>query len=235
MSATRFVLAVVFVIVLATAFPLGAHQPQVGLAGNVSSARGSDPAASNLWRQTLQVFDEWGQFQQIYTPTQIAEIRRKMLDKAANLSPADSEQFRGEIDAKLHVLMSAEARDARKWLTDTLAVASDSYAKKIRSQLPDVVNESAPQLQADLDAFEAREASVKQYQQGFQQTRQMQVKALEEDARRQAEANAAAHVGSNYNPAPGGAAIGGPGAYQRYRSPYGPTLPSGFGWGYRFW
>jgi hypothetical protein len=118
-------------------------------------------------------------------------------------------------------------------LADTLAVASDSYAEKIRAKLPDITKESARQLQADLDAFEARESNVKQYQQGLQQTRQIAIRELEEDARRQAESNAQAHVGTNYNPAPGGAAIGGPGAYSRYVSPYGPTLP--YGIGLRFW
>jgi len=134
------------------------------------------------------------------------------------------------VNAKLHILLSAEARDARKWLTDTLSVASDSYAKKVRAQLPDVANESPRKLQADLDAFEAREANVKQFNQGMQQARQLEVKSIEEDNRRQAEANAQAHVGTNYSPAYGGTAIGGPGAYYpRYRS------PGAWGTSWRYW
>jgi hypothetical protein len=210
---------------------LAAQPPQWFPPG--SNLAGRSSLVSEPWQQTLRGFDEWSQVQQVYMPQQIAEMRRKILEKASSLSAAESERFRGEINAKLHVLMSAEARDARKWLADTLAVASDSYAEKVRAKLPDITKESARQLQADLDAFEARESNVKQYQQGLQETRKLAVRELEEDARGQAEANAQAHVGTNFNPAPGGTAIGGPGAYQRYRSPYGPTLP--YGIGFRFW
>ena len=162
-------------------------------------------------------------------------MRGKILDKIVSLPTEDSERFRDEVNAKLHVMMSAEARDARKWLNDTLAVASDSYAAKIRAKLPDVVKESPNELQADLDKFEARESNVKQYEKGMQETRQMQIKSLEEDARRQAAANANARAASTYNPAPGGATSRAPRTYQRYSSPYGPTSPYSIGLGYRYW
>jgi hypothetical protein len=231
MTRGYFALISALLLVSAVATPLAAQPPQSVSPG--SSLAASSNVLSESWQETLRGFDEWSRVQQVYLPQQIVEMRRKMLDKATSLSPAESERFRGEISAKLHVLMSAEARDARKWLADTLAVASDSYAEKIRAKLPDITKESARQLQADLDAFEARESNVKQYQKGLQETRQMAIRELDEEARRQAESNAQAHVGTNYNPAPGGAAIGGPGAYGRYVSPYGPTLPYGFG--LRFW
>src|SRR5262245_25435581 len=150
MLTSRFVhlIAVVVILIEAGAAIPAAAQPR--------PERGGSPARSlsDAWQQTLHGFDEWADVQQIYTPQQVAEMRRKVVDNASSLAPAESDQFRGEINAKLHVLLSAEARDARKWLNETLAVASDSYAKKVRAQLPDVAHESASQLQADLDAFE---------------------------------------------------------------------------------
>jgi hypothetical protein len=234
MAAKPLVLVGALFLVVTVAMPVTAQQLQ--FAPPAGEAGISPSALSAPWQQTLQTFEDWVQIQQLYTPQQTAEMRTKLLEKAYRLAPEESESFRHEIDAKLRVLMSEEARDARKWLASTLAVASDSYAQKIKAKLPDVVKESPNELMADLNAFESRQSNVKQYQQGLQETRQMTIKANEEDSRRQAEANAQAHVGSGYNPAPGGKAIGGPGSYQRYRSPYGPTIPYGaFGVGFRFW
>jgi len=201
---------------------------------SANAVRDNSSSLSAAWQQTLQSFDDWGRVQEIYTPPQLAEMRQKMVEKAYRLAPDESESFRGDINAKLHILMSAEAGEARRWLTNTLAVASDSYAQKVRAQLPDVVTESPRQLQADLDAFAARQANVKQYQQGLEQTRQMAIKAIEADTRRQADANAQAYVGQTYNPYPSAAPIGGSAAYQRYRSPYTPAAPI-LPFGYRFW
>jgi len=228
----HFTRCAALLIVLAMPQLAAAQQPQLAPPA-LGVSRGSSPSLSGPWQQTLQAFNQWAAVQQIYTPQQISNMRRQMLEKATGLSPQESEQFRGEVEAKLHVLMSAEARDARKWLTETLAVASDSYAAKVRAGLPDVVHESASQLQADLTAFENREASVKQYQQGMQQMRERQIKAIEDDARQQAEASAQARAtnNSNYNPFPGGGTVN---AYDRYRSPYRPYYPiSPFG--NRFW
>jgi len=219
-------------IAIATAIPTAAQQPR--------SARPADehvnsPSLSEPWQQTLRDFDEWAQIQRLYTEQQVAEMREKILEKVADLPPEDSDRFRDEVNAKLHVMLSAEARDARKWLTDTLAVASDSYAKKVRAKMPDVVKESSSDLAADLDRFGSRQTNVKQYQQGMQKTREMQIKSLEENARRQAEANAKAREGSVYNPAPGGASRREPRTIYRYQSPYGPTSPYSINSAYRFW
>jgi len=158
------------------------------------------------WAHVLQQFDEWASVQQLYTPEQVRQWRAQILGKASSLPPADAAAFATDLSAKLQVLLSAEARDARKWLADTLAVASVSYAKEIKSELPDPQKMTASQIQARLDAFEARESNLKQVQASEQKTRQMQIQAIEADQRAQAAANAAAwqggsgYYGSAYNP-----------------------------------
>jgi len=232
MRITKLILLMATVSVGAAENHAAAQSPQSPLPRG-GATDGSTTAIGGPWQQTLRAFDEWAQIQQTYTAEQITDMRRRMLEKAVSATPAVSEQFRAEINAKLQLLMGAEARDARRWLAATLAVASDSYAQKVRAQLPDVTKDSPAQLQAALDAFEARETTMKQYQQGLDQTRQMQIRAIQDSERRQAEANAQAHVGSNYNPAPGGAPSGVPNANLRYYSPYRPIIPYGFG--LRYW
>jgi hypothetical protein len=181
------------------------------------------------WAQVLQLFDEWAAVQQIYTPEQVRQWRTQILGKASSLPAPDAAAFAADLSAKLQVMLSAEARDARKWLAETLAVASDSYAKEVKAGLPDPRTMTAGQIQARLDAFENREANVKQVEASLQKTRQMQIKAIEADQQAQAAANAAAwqgsdSVGSSYNPIATQRIYGG-----RYVPPAGRTI-GGFFW-----
>jgi hypothetical protein len=234
MSLNRMTLLLALLIACASPFPAAAQPPRT-VPDNESGALGNSSGIDARWRETLSSFDEWAIIQRLYTKPQIAEMRAKILEKIADLPPEDSERFRDEVNTKLEVMMSGEARDARKWLNDTLAVASDKYAQKVRANLPDVVKESPSQLQADLDAFASRQTSAKQYQQGMEKTREMQIKALETNARRQAAANARARDNNVYNPAPGGAVIRERRPNYRYSSPYGPTSPYSIYPAYRLW
>jgi len=191
----------------------------------------SSTAPTPPWDQIMQLFDEWAAVQQIYTPAQVSQWRAQILSKAASLPPADAQRLAIDLQTKLHVMLGAEARDARKWLADTLAVASDSYAKQIKAGLPDPRNMTAAQLQARLDEFENRETNMKQVEAGLQSTRQMQIKAIEADQQAQAAANAAAwqgggggYSGSAYNPGANQRVYGG-----RYTPPEG-RLFGGFFW-----
>lgn len=185
--------------------------------------------AGPVWAHALQLFDEWAAVQQLYTPDQVRQWRAQILSKVAGLPPADAQRLATDLNLKLQVMLSAEARDARKWLAETLAVASDSYAKEIKAGLPDPRTMTAGQIQARLDEFEGREANVKQVEASLQKTRQMQIQAIESDQRAQAAANAAAWQGgggsspaSAYNPGANQRVLGG-----RYYPPMGRTIGAG--------
>jgi hypothetical protein len=199
--------------------------------GLFSSAMAQSPPSASPpsaeWQATLQLFDQWAAVQQTYPPEHVAQMRQQLLDQARTLPAAAASALRETMDAKLHVLLSTEARDARKWLAETLAVAAPAYAKQVRAKIPDYMTESPAQIQAQLDAFEAREANQRQVSTALQKTREMQIKNIEEAERRQAEANLQATAGGYYNPAyPAGGYgyYGKPYSYGRYVSPYGPPL-----------
>jgi len=192
--------------------------------------------ANPMWAHVMQQFDEWAAVQQIYTPDQVRQWRAQILSKASSLPAADGQRFAQDLNAKLQVMLGAEARDARKWLAETLAVASEAYAKQIKAGLPDPQTMSAAQIQARLDNFEGREANVKQYEAGLQKTRQMQVQVAEANERSQEAANAAAWqgggnlYGSAYHPG------GNQRTYGRYVSPARSMGYGGFlGYGGFYW
>lgn len=162
-----------------------------------------DPAAAV--RSVLREFDAWALVQRLYDPEQVKKFRARIVEKSGQLSGDDLAAFLADLSDRLHVLTSEEAREARTWLNQTLAVASDSYAKEIRSKLPDVAKLSASELEEKLDEFEGRQTSNRQYREGLDKTRQARIKNIQEDERRQEQANARAKVStgpsSPYSPA----------------------------------
>ena len=217
------------------AFCIVLHLQALAFAQSPPLSASTGGPVSPQWAHVLQLFDEWAAVQQVYTPEQVGQWRKQILGKASSLPAPDSAAFAADLNAKLQLLLSAEARDARKWLAETLAVASDSYAKEVKARLPDPRTMTAPQIHARLDAFENREANVKQVEADQQKTRQLQIQAIEADQRAQAAANAAAWQGSNsvgsaYNPSINQQ------PYGRYVPPLGRTIGfGGLGFGGFFW
>jgi hypothetical protein len=227
MSAQRHRVLAAWLAILSSAAVLPAAQPPAPPLPPGPPLQVSEKPLDESWQHTLRTFDDWSKVQRLYSPEHMAQLRRQMLDKAASLSPDQSAQFRRETDARLSVLLSAEANDARQWLLDTLSVASDSYAKKVLAGVPDVAHASAGQLQQALADFEARHRSVQQYQAGLAQSRETAIQDLNERNRSNiaaaAEARAASAAPASFSGVvPNDAAQR---TYERYRSPYGPTLP----------
>jgi hypothetical protein len=140
-----------------------------------------------VWRETMRSWDAWLTVQQVYDKDQVKKLKRQLAERVERMSATELEEFLEDLQAKLQILSGAEARDARRWLSDTLSVASDKYATKVRAKLPDVANLSAAELQRELDKFEERRGQVQRTEEGLQRSRQERVKAVQADLRRQHE------------------------------------------------
>jgi hypothetical protein len=140
---------------------------------------------SREWKDTLKAWNHWLAVQKIYDKQQVKKIKQQLDEQVKGLSAEELQEYHDELRAKLHVLLSAEALDARHWLADTLAVASEKYAKKIRAELPDVANLSADELQEALDRFEERRGQTQQGELAIQQARRNRVKSVQSELRQQ--------------------------------------------------
>jgi hypothetical protein len=178
-------------------------------------------------QDALASFDAWSQRQALYSADEIASARKRILEKLHSQSAADAATFHQQLNEKLGVLNSQAALAAERWLAETLAVATDAYANKIRATLPDLVNDSPSQLKATILALEAREANMRQVRQGFSESRKMTVRAIEQDTRRREEANSEARISRAGSPAAplgnAGGTGGGPRLYPRIVTPYAPS------------
>lgn len=142
---------------------------------------------SEAWRQTMQALDEWLSVQKIYDPKRAAQFRDQIERRASQMSPDELSDFIAQLDAKLKILLGAEARDARQWLDATLATASDKYAKQIRAKLPDVAKLTPEQLQEELDEFERKRAQTRESSAAYKRAEQARIKAVEADLKQQRE------------------------------------------------
>lgn len=203
-------------------------------ADDEAAAQHDDILESPDWQETMKAWEEWSTVQKLYDQQQINNMEQELIAKVRQMSPEEQAAFHDDLRAKLHILMGAEARDARRWLSDTLAVASKKYASKIRAGLPDVANLSAEELQTELDQFEQRRSQKQHNAAEFEQARLDRVRALQADLRQQHEDREKALDRASRSASTGGGNFAPPVRQKRqsYPNVY-PAYPVRFGWG--FW
>lgn len=189
---------------------------------------------SDEWHDTMHALDEWFSAQPIYSEEQVERIRVRMRRSIARMSHQQLVDYKQDLDEKLDILFSPEWRAQMELLSEKLAVATPSYAKKIGLRYPDVANLSAAQLQKELDSLQAQQAGAQREATAFNQIRRQRVAVAERELQEQNRARthaldrATAHIGagayhSNYHP-----------SRARQNPPYLRQSSRGFGFGYGF-
>lgn len=108
------------------------------------------------WRQTMLSLSAWFDTQRLYNKEQVLDLKRKINERAMNLSPVELLRMQHDITEKLAILNGPEARAIRTWLREQLALASDEYAKKLFGALPDISKVTPDELQDYLNQFAQR-------------------------------------------------------------------------------
>lgn len=139
--------------------------------------------------EALVHYDRWAAQQEVYSPAMIADMRQRLCDRLAALTPSDQPKLRNEILVRLSVFQEPLAQDAMEWVLQTLAVATDSYASTVRARLPDIVTDDADQIRKRFRALAIRRQDMQRYHAGFDQTRQATVAVLQNNAQNQAAIN----------------------------------------------
>jgi len=122
--------------------------------------RKSQLLVSDRWRRAMFEFNAWLDAQPVYSPTQVAAIRRELTGRVATMSSFELEYLLETISAKLKVLETPAARDARGWLGRYLAVMSDAKRAEVLRGVPNVLDMSAADLEAAVERIETKQAEV---------------------------------------------------------------------------
>ena len=166
-------LAAVFVSL--TVMPAGVHEVRAQATDREQILQSAE------WRQTMRDLDEWSSVQKIYDKDQLAQLQQELKKTIAEMPAEQLSDLLGDLQRKVMVLNSNEARHARKWLDQTLAVATPAYAAKIRAELPDVARLTAAQLQEQLDRWEDQQAARRRSAAEFAELREQQAEQVRED------------------------------------------------------
>lgn len=158
------------------------------------SAVDQAPARANdelleRWRQARRGFREWLSIQQIYEPDEAASIQAELDARVRDMSPSELADLVDDIEAKLEVLFSPEAEEARQWLAQFLSVQAMYSPEELRQMRPDIVNMTASQIRQELEQHQQRRSQTLQAQAAFDQSRQQRVQSIQ--SRQQSQRRAA--------------------------------------------
>lgn len=158
--------------------PQAAPAPKAPAAAEPSLGNSPDPAKAAIlnspeWQRVVSEFNNWLSVQKLYPQSEIPRVKAQFKAKVATLSADELKDWLTQMESKLQVLMSPEARDAREWLgyfVSASAVLPEEEIKRF-----DIVNMTTDQLQQTIDDVETRRSALRVQQQAFDQTRQQQV------------------------------------------------------------
>ena len=148
------------------AVPSGAQKdgatPATDAAGDL--ARKAEIMNSNRWRRAIFELGEWLSAQQIYSPQDVRSIKADFNRRVAGMSSYELEYLLDDLDAKFKILDTPEAKDARQWVGQYLAVMSDQRRAEVLKDVPDVVKMSSGQLQQEIEKLEQKKAALQRQQ-----------------------------------------------------------------------
>lgn len=131
-------------------------------------ARKADLLHSPRWQRAVSEFGSWLVTQTIYSPTQVQAIKVQFNDRVAAMSSYELEYLLDSISAKLQLLDTPEARDAKTWLGEYLSAMSDGRRAQALRNVPNILDMSAAQLWQEIQRIDSQRAALQQRQQGVE-------------------------------------------------------------------
>lgn len=131
------------------------------------------------WQAMLQRFEKWLSIQQIYSPEEVVAIKNDFNTRILQMQPKEVKQFLEDMNARLDVLMSEPAEEARQWVNQFMSVTRNPQ-ERLAEKRPDVMRMSAAEIRNELQQFQQQQATRQQAQAAFNRTRELQVQSARE-------------------------------------------------------
>jgi hypothetical protein len=151
-----------------------AAQARTGAASRLADTEDSEFARkyellqSREWRQAIAEFSSWLTTQSVYTPTEVRRIKLQFNDRVAGMSSYELEYLLDSISAKVQLLATPEARDAKAWLGEYLSAMSDARRARELQNVPNILDMSAAQLWQEIQRIDTMRGTLRQRQQGVE-------------------------------------------------------------------
>ncbi len=156
--------------------PEAAPQPTAQARGVEKGAPSkAEILASPEFRRVIFEFNEWLTAQPIYTPQQVADIKNQFNHRVAEMNAQELLALLNDMEAKMQVINTPEAREARAWMAQYLSVMSDRKRSEVLKEVPNVATMTAGQLSSELSRIQERRAQLDSQQAAFQKGQAVQV------------------------------------------------------------
>jgi hypothetical protein len=176
-----------------------AAAPQTAAEGDL--ARKIEIMHSERWQRAIFEFGQWLSTQTIYNPEEVAQIKSDFNDRVARMSSYELTYLLDDLDAKLSILATPEAQDAKAWMGEYLSAMSNSKRARELQQVPDRAEMTAAQLHEEIERINRQRTRLQDQQQSFEQQRQNLLNAAAANRQMTADAAAAARSQSGaYSP-----------------------------------
>ncbi len=146
----------------------GRAAPLPAGADNGEFARKYEILQSREWRQAIAEFGGWLTTQSVYTPAEVRRIKLQFNDRVAAMSSYELEYLLDSISAKVQLLATPEARDAKAWLGEYLFAMSDARRARELQNVPNILDMSSAQLWQEIQRIDAMRGTLRQRQQGVE-------------------------------------------------------------------
>lgn len=164
-------------------------------------ARKSDIMHGPRWQRTIAEFGDWLMSQTIYSSTEVRRIQSQFNSRVAAMSSYELEYLLDSLAAKLELLDSPDARDAKAWLGSYLSAMSDARRAEALRTIPNLLDMNAAQLRQQIQRVDALRATLQQRQQGVESRQAVLVERASSGRRATASASQAAAARARSAPA----------------------------------
>lgn len=130
---------------------------------------------SPQFRRAIFEFNEWLTAQPIYTPQQVAQIKDQFNHRVAEMNAEELTYLLNDLEAKMQLINTPEAREARAWMAQYLSVMSDRKRAEVLKDVPNVATMTAAQLSAELSKIQEKRSVLSSEQAAFQKGQAAQV------------------------------------------------------------
>jgi len=129
-------------------------------------ARKSDILHGPAWQRAIAELGGWLATQSVYSPAEVRRIKLQLNDRVAAMSSYELEYLLDSMAAKLRLLDTPEARDAKAWLGEYLSAMSDARRARELRNVPNLLDMNASQLWEEIQRIDRKRAALQQRQQG---------------------------------------------------------------------
>lgn len=141
---------------------------------------------SPRWQRAVSELGRWLATQSIYPPDEVLRIKAGFNDRVARATADELTQMLDNLDAKLRIVESPEAQEARDWVGHYLSAMSDRRRAQALAAVPDITTLTAVELQAEINRATQKRADIQQRQAAFESGRQELVQQAQQAGQRAA-------------------------------------------------